>query len=250
MKSNCFQPEKKVYNNYMSIILISENANKILKDYLKNKGHILCEVVKTDSVYEAVSTHPDIYFCKLDDEFIIAKEQLPFMERLLTEYEIKYVPGSSLMGYKYPENIRYNAVQLGRYFIHNMKYTDPVLLNTARGKDLILIHVNQGYTKCNIVTVDKNSAITSDNGIAAALKSHNIDTLTISPASVRLKGFPYGFLGGASGRIDDEIIFNGNLSAHPDYLRIRDFIEERGLRAVFFNEYPLEDIGSIIQITK
>ncbi|HHU17320.1 MAG TPA: hypothetical protein GXZ70_03740 [Clostridiales bacterium] len=95
-----------------------------------------------------------------------------------------------------------------------------------------------------------NSAITSDNGIAAALKSHSIDTLTISTANVRLKGFPYGFLGGASGRIDDKIIFNGNLSAHPDYLRIKDFIEERGLRVVFFEEYPLEDIGSIIQITK
>ncbi len=137
---NRLQP-KIVYNIFMSIILISENANIILKDFLRNTGHILCEVVKTDSVYDAVSSHPDIYLCKLDDELVISMEQLPLLEKLLTKYEIKYTPGSSTMGYKYPENIRYNAVQLGKHFIHNMKYTDPVLLKTAQEKGLIFIHV-------------------------------------------------------------------------------------------------------------
>lgn len=234
----------------MSMILISGNANIVLKDYLINKGHLLCEVAKTASVYDAVSLHPDIYLCKLDDELIVSKDQLPFLERQLNECGIRYITGASRLGYGYPENIKYNAVQLGKQFIHNTKFTDPVLLKVAREKGLVLIHVNQGYTKCNIVAVDANSTITSDGGIAAALKAHGINTLVVSPSHVKLEGFPYGFIGGASGRIDDEIIFNGNLRAHPDCSKIRNFIEERGLRAVFFEEYPLEDIGSIIQITR
>jgi len=232
----------------MSMILISENANIVLKEYLIQKGHLLCEVAKTSSVYDAISSHPDIYFCKLDDKLIVSKDKLPFVEKILMEWEISYIPGSSALGFKYPENIKYNAVQLGMHLVHNTKYTDPILLNTAREKKLHLLHVNQGYTKCNIVSVDENSAITSDKGIAAALELHNIDTLIIEAANVGLEGFPYGFLGGASGRVDNEIIFNGNLLAHPDYHRIKDFIEVRGLRVVFFEEFPLEDIGSIIQI--
>ncbi|MDD4564138.1 MAG: hypothetical protein PHE79_01430 [Eubacteriales bacterium] len=232
----------------MSMILISENANIVLKDHLINKGHLLCEVVKTASVYDAISSHPDIYACKLDDELIVSKDLLPFSEKLLMERNIKYIPGASIPGYRYPENIIYNAVQLGTHFVHNTKYTDPILLNAALEKELCLVHVNQGYTKCNTVSVDANSAITSDNGIASALTFHGIDALVATPGHVKLESFPYGFLGGASGRVDDEIIFNGNLSNHPDYFRIKNFIEERKLRVVFFEDYPLEDIGSIIQL--
>ncbi|MFR2966829.1 MAG: DUF6873 family GME fold protein [Anaerovoracaceae bacterium] len=60
-------------------------------------------------------------------------------------------------------------------------------------------------------------------------------------------GYKYGFLGGASGRIGDEIVFNGDLAAHSDYEEIKSFIQERGLRLVYFRQYPLTDIGSIIE---
>ena len=43
-----------------------------------------------------------------------------------------------------------------------------------------------------------------------------------------------------------EIVFNGDLSAHPDFNVISAFIESRGLSCVYFKDYPLTDIGSII----
>ena len=43
------------------------------------------------------------------------------------------------------------------------------------------------------------------------------------------------------------MIFNGDITRHSDYARIRDFIESRGLDIVFFKEYRLTDIGSIIE---
>lgn len=237
-----------VYNICMSVILISENANIRLKDYLTKKGHLLCEAAKASSVYGAISSHPDIYVCQLCDELAVARDLFPFFEKLLSEWGTKYILGSSFLGYEYPENIKYNAVQLRELFVHNTKYTDSGLLSSAKAKGLNIVHVNQGYTKCNIVKVDENSVITSDAGIAHSLIPYGIDTLIVSQGHVKLKGFQYGFLGGSSGRVDDEIIFNGDLSAHPDYLVIRNFIENRGLKTVFFKEYPLDDIGSIIQI--
>ena len=113
--------------------------------------------------------------------------------------------------------------------------------------ELELINVKQGYTKCNCVVVDGHSIITSDQGIIGTLKKYpDIDVLPICQGFVSLDGFEYGFLGGASGRVGDEIIFNGDLSAHPDYDSIGRFIASRHLQLKFFPEYPLTDVGSIL----
>jgi len=232
----------------MNTICLSENANKRLKDALRERGHRLIEIRKTDAVYDAVSSHADIYLCKLGKELVIAPEQLCLIKEELQSSRISWIAGEQELGFQYPNNIRYNAVQMGRFFIHNTKHTDPLLLSKAKEQNLLLLPVKQGYTKCNLVVVDDNSVITSDMGIASVLTKHKIDTLLISSGHVALAGFPYGFLGGASGRVGDEIIFNGNLLAHPDFQSINDFIRSKGLRVFWFEEYPLEDIGSIIQI--
>ena len=66
---------------------------------------------------------------------------------------------------------------------------------------------------------------------------------------MKLRGADTGFIGGASGRVDDEIVFNGDLSAHPNLKKITAFIEARGLGCKWFDSYVLEDIGSIITVT-
>ncbi len=205
------------------MIYVSELANSRLTEYLKKLDEVT--VIKaTNLVYPAIATHPDIYMCKLGDEIIFANE--------------------NEIGYCYPADISFNAACTGRYFIHNTKYTAMRLLDAAKSKGMHIIHVNQGYSKCNIAIIDEASVITSDRGIFKAI-SPEIDTLLISPGHILLKGFDYGFIGGTCGRIGDEVIFNGNISAHPDYIRIKEFIESRGLRIKHF-DYPLEDIGSIL----
>lgn len=232
----------------MKTICLSENANRILKEALRSKGYRLIEIKKTDVVYDAVSSHGDIYLCKICDELVVAPEQYPLIQEELLLSRAKFALGVSVLGHKYPKNVNYNAAQMGGYLIHNTHHTDHVLLNKVKELELELIHVKQGYTKCNLVIIDAHSAITSDTGIVAALKKYDIDVLLITPGHVNLTGFPYGFLGGASGKVDDEIIFNGNLSAHPDFEKIKEFIQQRGLQVTYFEEYPLEDIGSIIQL--
>lgn len=232
----------------MKTICLSENTNSILKEALRNKGDQLIEIRKTAAVYDAVSSHGDIYLCKICGELIVAPEQLPLIQEKLLLSKTKFTVGASGLGHAYPNNIKYNAAQMGCHLIHNTNHTDSVIPEKAKEYQLELIHVKQGYTKCNLVIIDDKAAITSDRGLAAVLKKHDLEILLISPGHVALTGFSYGFLGGASGRVDDEIIFNGNLSAHPDFEKIIEFIRQRGLQATWFEEYPLEDIGSIIQL--
>jgi len=166
----------------------------------------------------------------------------------------------------YPGNIIYNAVCTGKYFIHNLKYTDRSLMQAARdrhrknkdelsisageGQPLETIHVAQGYTRCTCLPVTDDSFITSDMGIAGKLISAGADVLTIKSGYIELPGFDYGFIGGCAGHLfineKPVVIFNGNLPSHPDFPQISSFIQERGIEILFFEDYPLTDIGSIL----
>lgn len=210
------------------MIFVSENAHENLISHLKSLDEITV-IHGTDLVYSEVSSHPDIYMCTLKDTVIHA--------------------GKDELGFRYPENCTFNAACTGKYFIHNLKITSKRLLKEAVDLDMVLVDVPQGYTKCNVLIVDEESIITSDRGIYENCRKF-LNTLLISESTkesphVLLKGFPYGFIGGASGRVDDEIIFNGKISDHPDYEDIKRFIESRGLKIREF-DHPLEDIGSII----
>ena len=213
----------------MSTIYISEAAHPLLRDFLINEGHIIETVKSSGITYEPVDSHPDIYMCSLG----IGKPV--------------FFGCAEKIGSIYPENIRYNAACTGKYFIHNLKHTDPTLLKAA--ENTIKINVSQGYTKCNVLIVDENSIVTSDAGIYNSCYG-KLDVLLITPGHIRLRNFPYGFIGGASGRIGGKIIFNGNIKAHPDYEKIAAFIESRDLELVYFPSYELEDIGSIIESSR
>ncbi len=222
----------------MSTIYLSQNADKLLQNYLLEQGHQLTRIQDEGLVYPEIGTHPDIYMCKLGTE----PESPVFHPNEQNKLSL---------GYKYPENVKYNGVCMGNYFIHNLKWTAPDLLHKIQQLGFTPLNVKQGYTKCNMVVVNARAAITSDRGIYEKLRQQNdLKLLLIAPGYVRLNNFPYGFLGGASGRVENEIIFNGNLREHPNYKEIIDFIESEELKVKYFEPYPLEDIGSIIEWRK
>lgn len=178
-----------------------------------------------------VDCHPDIFMCKMG----------------ISEHSEIVTAELSEIGEKYPENIRYNAVCTEKFFMHSLKYTSPILLEKARLMGLRLIDVKQGYTKCNTVIVNSNSLITSDPSVYAEASKNGLEVLKISNGYVNLDGFDYGFLGGASGIVGKKIVFCGDLTSHPDYERICDFISNRGVEIKYFKAFPLTDIGSIIE---
>ena len=183
-----------------------------------------------------VDNHPDVLLCKLG-----AKPESPIYEGV-----------SDKLSPAYPNDCRYNATCTGKFFIHKLDITDSELLSAAKtncGDELQLINVRQGYTKCSTVIVDEDSIITYDKGIAKPCEAVGMSVLLVEPGFVKLRDADTGFIGGASGRVDDEIVFNGNLSAHPNFREITTFIEDRGLDCKWFDSYELEDIGSIITIT-
>lgn len=216
-----------MYNVTVSKLYISVEANDILKKYLRDAGHKVIEVNAKVKMDPAIATHPDIYMCALRDRV--------------------YHGELFLLNPNYPAHAIFNGCSTGKYFIHNLKYTAPELLKAVRAEGQIEVNVAQGYAKCNCVVVDEDSIITADRGIWKAAVKAGMNVLLVERSQVILKGYPYGFLGGASGKVGNTIIFNGNIEKHSDYEAIRQFIESRGLDIVYFKEYRLTDIGSIIE---
>lgn len=209
-------------------LFISKNASEWLKNEILSTGHRLREVNGGNG--SAIETHADLYYCRLgagSDAPVFSGE----------------VPA---VGKAYPKDCIYNAACTGRFFIHKLDITDKVLLKAAEEMGMILVDVPQGYSKCSVVVVDETGIITSDMGIVKKCEGAGVDVLTVEAGHIALPGFKYGFIGGASGRIEDRIYFEGDLSSHPDFERIMDFIDSRGLKAVYNKEMPLTDIGSIV----
>lgn len=212
---------------------ISAEADERLASYLTALGYDVHTVRSTGSVEKALACHPDLFMCRLgadDDAEVIFASDDP---------EI-------IVGKGYPHEVPYNAACTGKFFIHNLKYTSPRLLVRAEEAGMEFIDVKQGYAKCSTVVVDDFSIITYDDGIARACEARGMNILSVKPGFVVLKGYKTGLIGGASGRVGNSIIFNGDLNAHPDAYIIMDFINECGLNVVDFPEWPLTDIGSII----
>jgi radical SAM superfamily enzyme len=231
-------------NKLMNIIFLSEIADKAFIDYMKTRGTVI--LVPNDDRFDSrISSHPDLVISILDDSLIIDENAHINIYKQLEALGVPYVVGNSRLAAVYPQDIAYNAVITKDFLIHNLDYTDTLLSMHSTYTNKKLIPVKQGYTKCSTVVVNNDSVITSDQGIYQAAKDF-MNILLIKQGHVFLEGYDSGFLGGASASFDDTVVFHGDLSKHPDFLRISSFLEAAQKRLHYFKEFPLTDIGSIL----
>ena len=159
-------------------IIIDSRMRKKEKEYLKKYGELV-EIECQPSIYDEISAHPDIFFCKINNK-IFQAPNLQLKEKLET------TQGQTPVEPKYPNDIKYNICQIGQNITHNFKHTDPAVLEYINYTNLKKINVNQGYTKCSISVTSENSCITSDEGIYKTLQKENIDVLLLKDEIIHL----------------------------------------------------------------
>ena len=120
------------------------------------------------------------------------------------------------------------------------------MLEFLESQNVESLNVNQGYSKCSTLIVDENSIITPDDSIHGAAEKSGINSLKISTGHVVLPGYDYGFIGGASGMIDNKVLLTGDFSHHPDYRKIMKYIEEAGKEVIVLSKEAIIDLGSIL----
>lgn len=195
-----------------------------------------------------VASHPDmlLWICErvvvtYADYLSVAKSVFDFLEELgYTVVTEKKSPGST-----YPHDIALNCALVGNKIIANQKHMSEKIRDIAREKGLQTVAVKQGYAKCSTVTVSDDAIITADPSIAEAAAAAGVYVLKICPDHVSLDGYNTGFLGGASGYTQTEVIFCGNLDDHPDVQAIKNFCSDHKKNAVSLGSTPLYDYGTV-----
>ncbi|BEP28599.1 DUF6873 family GME fold protein [Helicovermis profundi] len=235
-------------NMLNKVVFVSSHINDEFRKYLNENNYRVITLNKNLEIRDEISTHPDIFLTLVDNEIIFEPftyEKICDNNYFISAYKVH--KGSTILSKHYPMDIAYNVAIVGNYAIHNTKYTDDIIKKVVKKLGKEWIHINQGYSKCSIVIANDKAIITSDKGIYNTFKNR-LDVLLIKEGYVKLKGMKYGFLGGASGKIGDTLVFYGNLESHIDFFRIVKFLEERNIKYKYFKEFELEDIGSIIEI--
>ena len=223
-------------------------ANNAIPDKALTNLKKIARVIRLSSsgiTYDAVSGHPDVFLCKLPDGDIIHARNLPSgLLKTFKKDNLKLIPGKLDVGLKYPQSAHFNAVVTNEFLIHNLNYTDPEILLHNKSKKHI--HVNQAYTRCNLMPLNDDSFITSDKGIHKVLNKNNLNSVFVDPKGIILPGFEYGFIGGAAGVNNDKVYFIGSLDYFNDGSKIKSFTKELNLDIIELYNGPLFDGGSLI----
>ena len=230
----------------MKNAIIDYRASTKTVDALKKLNFNVVKTPQLTTLYTTICGHGDIMVFNTKKGKIIAEPTVfDYFSKNLINIEV--VEGKSILNEKYPYDIAYNAALVGNHLICNEAYTDKVILDFANKNGIKIVNTKQGYAKCSICVVSDDAIITSDKNIQIAAEKNKIDVLMVDDKSIKLKGFEHGFIGGATGLLEKNILgVNGNINYHTDCNRIIDFCKSHKTEIVSLNNDEIEDIGSII----
>ncbi len=224
----------------VNTVIIGE-GHHFIRTALNQKGIKTIEICKSNMLDAPVQNHIDLQVMHLGyNEFYTcstqAKDYLEGLGAMVYIGELPSIP--------YPQDCLYNNLILGKYIIVGKKTNLPSFIS----EKFKILRVSQSYVKCSVAVVSENAVITSDIGISKALREVGISVLIISAGHFKLDGYDYGFVGGSCMLVsNDELLFFGDISLHPDYQNIIDFCSSNNVKvSSLIEDYPVTDIGSAI----
>lgn len=219
---------------------LDEKKQNKLREY----GICPVETPENMSLGEYTRNHADLSFFYAGKNVIFLYPSMKSFAEKLEKYgfDVRFV--SDKQGDKYPFDVPLNISRSGKKAIANIDTASKDVLKYLTENDFEIISVRQGYTSCSCVFADDNHLITDDESIYRKSSGKIKNVLLLKKGKVKLPGFEYGFIGGASGVISGEyVFFNGSDYVYPD---IREFLSDTEIKIVDLADGELFDIGSII----
>ncbi len=224
------------------ICIISKRDEDII-NVIEKLGYSCVDVINSNKVSDEINYHSDVLYLKADNNFYISscqKENFKYIKN--KGYKIFEVDNLE-KGYKTESYL--NFIVNKEFVIKNLKTALNIEFNN---KEEIL--VNQGYTRCSTICINPYAYITEDLNIYKTLTRNRLDCLLIKKGFVKLSGYDYGFIGGASLFIEDEkiLLFFGDIEDKEDKANVISFTQKYDITPLFIENKKLVDIGSGIII--
>ena len=214
---------------------------------LQNSG---CEIVTFKPNYaldDEINSHADINFFNCNNGQIILSDTVKGeTEPFLGDFNL--VPCKGIKS-PYPDDVKLNCALIGKFLLCNTKFVADEIKLFCKESNIQLLHTNQGYSKCSVCVLNENAVITENSSIASLLKNYQIDVLLIKGGYVNLSDKHCGFIGGASGMINEHTLyFSGDISLHPDYDSIIKFLDKYNIKPVLNKSRKLSDFGGFVKL--
>ena len=194
---------------------------------------------------DRLAGHADLSVFVSNGKAVVAPEEYLYIVNYLTNMGYSVIR-AAVQGADYPRDAGLCLCDTGKYTIYNPKTVDPAAAAIISGNPVVTA---QGYTKCAACVLNDDTIITSDAGVSRAAKNAGMDVLEITSGYIQLDGFDYGFIGGASFKLNDHTVaFTGTLDEHPDKDRMLAFLASHGQTPVFLTRDPIFDIGGAIAL--
>ncbi|MFU0833345.1 MAG: CoA transferase [Oscillospiraceae bacterium] len=232
----------------VGLMAVSATYPNILNT-LKKLGIKVIPVKPRPMLETPIQSHADILCHHLGGSHIIVAKGEKFLQSELKKFGFDVIESLTPISSPYPSDVGLNAARVGNHLIANFKSLDSQISDFCFKADITPIKVKQGYAKCSVAVIDKNSIITSDYGIGQAAEKAGMEVLIIKPGYIRLPGYSYGFIGGCCGMIGrHHLAFAGNPVYHPDFFKMKTFLECRQIKMIALSEGQLIDIGGLIPL--
>lgn len=198
-------------------------------------------------IKDATADHPDMNILHVaDNSFICASHVKEFCNQNLIGATVDVYQGDICS--PYPNDAALNVARVAKNVFLCPKSTNEQMFE--KDECLHFIYVKQGYTKCNIAIVSEDAIITEDKGIYNAAMLCGLDALLLKSGSVSLTGYTHGFIGGACGKLDADVLaLTGSLTYISESDALKSFCRNHGVYITELSRQMPCDLGSILPIS-
>jgi len=233
----------------MVYAVLSSKAPRECIDSLAALGFTTLLLPPFERLSSPVDTHADMLFFSYKDHIVTHREYRRSAKSVFDTLENscnkRIIPTDDMIGDRYPQDVAFNAIALGRTLYSLTKSTSVAITGIAMKEGLETVSVTQGYAACSTLALCDTHVITADKALAKKYKENGVSVTLISSGAISLCPYDYGFIGGTSGVFEDTVYFAGDIDTHPDAKSIRAAISAHGMRVVSLTDGELCDIGGI-----
>ena len=225
-------------------LIISPESAKITKYFKETFEIIKTEPTNSEISYEQF--HADMQILKINDTVFVDSNCKYLIKAL--KNRVEHLILCDGIGTKYPDNVSLNAALVGNNLICKETSLHPKVKEYCSDRNIRIINVNQGYTKCSTLILNENTIITDDESIFKLSLINNISVLKIEKGDILLDKLTYGFIGGASLVYNNNVYIFGDINKHRNAKAICDIINKNGLNIVSVTNESIKDIGGAVII--